>query len=125
MRTFYANDAAKRNTKLMTPLNLKRPIALCLLGILLSGCVYHVDIQQGNKLDAVDIEQVKMGMTQSQVRYLLGTPVIQESFHKDRWDYMYYFLPGRAKEADQRWTIILFEDGRVSDIELDVPVNPS
>ncbi|MFT4591499.1 MAG: outer membrane protein assembly factor BamE [Gammaproteobacteria bacterium] len=125
MRTFYANDAAKRNTKLMTPLNLKRPIALCLLGILLSGCVYHVDIQQGNKLAAVDIEQVKMGMTQSQVRYLLGTPVIQESFHEDRWDYMYYFLPGRAKEADQRWTIILFEDGRVSDIELDVPVNPS
>ncbi len=106
----------------MMLLNLKRLIAICLLSSLLGACVYHVDVQQGNKLDIVDVEQVQVGMTQSQVRYLLGSPVVGDTFHKDRWDYMYYFLPGRAKQADQRWIIVGFEDGRVSDIQLDVPV---
>jgi outer membrane protein assembly factor BamE len=106
----------------MMLLNLKRLTAICLLSSLLSACVYHVDVQQGNKLDVTDIEQVLVGMTQSQVRYLLGSPVIGDSFHKDRWDYMYYFLPGRAKTADQSWLIIRFEDGRVSEIQRDVPV---
>ncbi|MDG1463018.1 MAG: outer membrane protein assembly factor BamE [Gammaproteobacteria bacterium] len=122
MRTFSARVATKFNTNLMMPLNLKRLIVISLLCSLLGACVYHVDVQQGNKLDINDIEQVQIGMTESQVRYLLGSPVIGDSFHKDRWDYMYYFLPGRAKQADQRWIIIRFEAGRVSEIELDVLV---
>jgi outer membrane protein assembly factor BamE len=106
-------------------LNLKRLLILSLIAMSLSGCVYHVDIQQGNKLDIKDVEQVKVGMTQSQVRYLLGSPVIYDPFHTERWDYMYYFLAGRAKQADQRWIIIYFEDERVSSIVLDAIVDPS
>lgn len=106
-------------------LNPKRLLILSLLSASLSGCVYHVDIQQGNKLEIKDVEQVKLGMTESQVRYLLGSPVVGDPFHGERWDYMYYFLAGRAKQADQRWIIIRFEEKRVSSIQLDVLVDPT
>ncbi len=109
----------------MMLLNLKRLITVFALLLMLQGCVYHVDIQQGNKLDISDIEQVQVGMTQSQVRYLLGSPVVGDTFHGERWDYMYYFLAGRAKEPDQRWVIIYFEGNRVSRIEPDAEINRS
>jgi len=115
----------------MMPLNFRTLLArlvatLSLLVVMtISGCVYHVDIQQGNKLDQDDIDQVQPGMTRSQVRYVLGSPVINDTFHPDRWDYMYYFLPGRARKADQRWVRIDFVDGRVSEIQTNIPVDPS
>ena len=59
------------------------------LGALASGCVYRINIQQGNYLDQAAVEQVKAGMTRSQVRYLLGTPMVADSFNKERWDYIY------------------------------------
>ena len=125
MRTFHHALVTKFNTKLKMLLNLKRLLLLSLICASLSGCVYHVDVQQGNRLDLKDIEQVQLGMTQSQVRYLLGSPVVGDPFHPERWDYMYYFLAGRAKVADQRWVIIYFEDDRVSGIVLDAIVEPS
>src|SRR5882757_9427089 len=51
-----------------------------------SGCVYRVPIQQGNLLETKDIDQVAVGMTQAQVRYVLGTPMVVDPFSKDRWD---------------------------------------
>jgi len=86
----------------------------------LSACVYKIDIQQGNKLDADAIDQIEIGMTRSQVRYLLGSPVVSDTFQENRWDYMYYFKGGRAKEPIQQWLVIEFEDGRVSAINRDV-----
>jgi len=98
-------------------------LTLCAFTAVFSaGCVYKIDIQQGNQLDLEDIEQVEVGMTQSQVRYLLGSPVVQDNFRSDRWDYMYYFKGGRAKSPEQYWLIIEFEDERVSSIQKDVPV---
>jgi len=93
-----------------------------LVAVLQAGCVYKIDIQQGNQLDAEAVDQVEIGMTQSQVRYILGSPVVNDTFQKDRWDYMYYFKGGRAKTPEQRWLIIEFSDGRVSAIKRDVPV---
>ena len=60
------------------------------LGALASGCVYRINIQQGNFLDQAAVDQVKPGMTRSQIRYLLGTPMVADPFAKDRWDYIYY-----------------------------------
>ena len=65
-------------------------------GALSSACVYRINIQQGNFLDQAAVDQVKAGMTRSQVRYLLGTPMVADSFNKERWDYIYYLKKGRT-----------------------------
>jgi len=91
----------------------------------LPACVYRIDVQQGNLLEDADIEAARPGMTRSQIRFLLGTPVVRDSFHDDRWDYMYYFRKGRGRETEQRWLIVWFEDDRVREIQLDVPVDPA
>ena len=74
--------------------------AVGLLAGWLGGCVYRLDVQQGNLLDQTDIEAIQPGMTRSQVRYLLGTPVAVDPFRTDRWDYMYYLKPGKSRKAD-------------------------
>ena len=90
----------------------------------LAACVYRIDIQQGNLLDGDVIDQVELGMTRSQVQFLLGTPMISDSFHQDRWDYTYYFRRGRSRQIDQRWFIVFFEDEEVVRIDRDPTVFP-
>lgn len=98
---------------------------LVALSALLSGCVYQVDVQQGNLLEEKDIEAVQVGMTRSQVRFLLGTPAVADPFHQDRWDYIYYFRQGRERYADRSWLIVYFDGDQVREILRDVPVEPS
>ena len=90
----------------------------------LAACVYRIDIQQGNLLDEDDINQVDLGMTRSQVQFLLGTPMVADSFHRDRWDYAYYFRRGRSPDAIQRWVVVYFENDRVARIERDLALEP-
>jgi outer membrane protein assembly factor BamE len=92
---------------------------------IIGACVFRVDVQQGNLLEDHDIDAVQRGMTRSQVRFLLGTPVVEDPFHHDRWDYIYYFRKGRSRTADRRWLIVYFDDDRVREIQVDVPINPS
>jgi outer membrane protein assembly factor BamE len=105
----------------MTRHRLTRRSLLTLLGTAAAGCVYRVDVQQGNLLDDTDVEGVKPGMTRSQVRFLLGTPVVEDAFHKDRWDYVYYFRRGRSRREEKRWLIVTFADDKVTTIRKDVP----
>lgn len=96
----------------------------CFLGgtaTAVAGCVYRVDVQQGNLLDDEDIEAVKPGMTRSQVRFLLGTPMVEDLFHRNRWDYVYYLRRGRSRREEKRWLVVFFEDDKVSEIRKDVP----
>lgn len=103
-----------------------RRLALVMLCLLMSSaCVYRVDVQQGNLLDDDDIDAVQLGMTRSQVRFLLGTPVVTDPFHHDRWDYIYYFRQGRSPTVDRRWVIVYFGNDRVREIQTDVPINPT
>jgi outer membrane protein assembly factor BamE len=105
-------------------LRRRLPLAVAALALLLgaSGCVYRLDIQQGNLLDADDVAQVEVGMTRSQVRYLLGTPMVQDTFHDDRWDYIYYLRRGRFTPVEESWVIVWFDGDTVSRIE--VEANP-
>jgi outer membrane protein assembly factor BamE len=89
---------------------------------LVSACVYEIDVQQGNKLEPNDIEAIEAGMTRNQVRYLLGTPVVNDLFRDDRWDYIYYFRSGRSKTPERRWLIVWFDGNIVREVERDVPV---
>ena len=85
--------------------------------LLASGCVYKMNIQQGNYLVAESVSQLKEGMTRSQVRFLLGTPMVPDAFDESRWDY-YYFLNTRKfdKPLERRLTVY-FQDEKVQRIE--------
>jgi outer membrane protein assembly factor BamE len=87
------------------------------LGAAASGCVYRINIQQGNFLDQAAVEQVKPGMTHSQVRYLLGTPLVADTFNKERWDYIYYLKKGRSSHVDSRRVTVYFDGDKVARLD--------
>ena len=87
------------------------------LGAAAAGCVYRINIQQGNFLDQAAVEQIKPGMTRSQVRYLLGTPMVADSFNKERWDYIYYLKKGRSLHADSRRVTVYFDGDKVARLD--------
>ncbi|MGI9246857.1 MAG: outer membrane protein assembly factor BamE [Steroidobacteraceae bacterium] len=102
--------------------------AAILLGLLLgaggmnAGCVYRPNIQQGNLLKVEDVDQVQVGMTRSQVRYLLGTPMLADPFDPQRWDYIYTLQRGREKTVDRSHFLVRFDGDKVSKVEkLDLP----
>lgn len=85
---------------------------------------YKIDIQQGNVVTQEMVSQLKPGMTKSQVRFVMGTPLITDVFHKDRWDYVYRNAPGGRLEAQRRVTLI-FENDLLKRVEGDVtPAKP-
>jgi outer membrane protein assembly factor BamE len=92
---------------------------ILVLGVALgtAGCVYRPNIQQGNLVKTEDIDQVTAGMTRSQVRYLLGTPMLADPFDPQRWDYIYTFRRGREKGWDRGHFIVRFEGDKVSRVE--------
>jgi outer membrane protein assembly factor BamE len=89
-----------------------------------SACVYRANISQGNLIKQEDMDQVELGMTRNQVRFLLGTPLINDPFHKARWDYAYYITVGRDPAAFKRWVTIVFEDDIVAEIVEDQELSP-
>ena len=81
-----------------------------------SGCVYRANISQGNLIKQEDLDQAEVGMTRNQIRFLLGTPMIDDPFHEGRWDYVYYLKIGRQDAGYKRWVSIIFVDDKVSEI---------
>ena len=91
---------------------------------LASGCVYRANISQGNLVKEEDIAQLEIGMTRNQVRFLLGTPMVDDPFHVNRWDYIYYLRIGRRQAVAKRWVSVFFEDGVVSEVRRDQELDP-
>lgn len=93
-----------------------------------SGCMlrdftlkpYRINIQQGNYLEEDDVDQVQAGMTRSQVRFLLGTPMVEDLFNSDRWDYIYYLKIGRSRQVYTRHFIVFFEGDQAVRVEKDL-----
>jgi outer membrane protein assembly factor BamE len=96
--------------------------AVPLLALLATGCVYRMDVQQGNLLDLEQVEQVEVGMTRSQVRFLLGTPMVIDSFNADRWDYVYSLRRGHSREVTRRHLVVWFDGDKVTRIEEPIPL---
>ena len=92
---------------------------LLLLAAPLGGCVYRMNIQQGNYLEGKTVDQLQVGMTRSQVRYLLGTPMVPAVFDRDRWDYVYYFTRGRIHKPEERHLSVYFKEDKVARFERD------
>lgn len=89
-----------------------------------SGCVYRLNIAQGNLIEQEDLDQIEVGMTRNQIRFLLGTPMIDDPFHKDRWDYVYFLKIGREDATFKRWVSVVFEENVVSEIRKDQELAP-
>lgn len=94
-----------------------RIAALALVALLLNGCVYRMNIQQGNFLDPDAVAKLQVGMTRSQVRYLLGTPMLPDAFDTDRWDYLYYMKRGRLQQPDRQRLTVFFAEDKVAEID--------
>jgi outer membrane protein assembly factor BamE len=80
--------------------------------------VYRLTIQQGNIVSQEMIDKLKPGMTKSQIQFILGNPILQDSLDQDRWNYIYSLhIPG--SDLVQRELVIYFEENRLSHFEGD------
>jgi outer membrane protein assembly factor BamE len=82
-------------------------------------------MSQGNLITQKDLDQAEVGMTRTQIRYLLGTPMIDDPFTRDRWDYVYFLTIGRDDAIQKRWVSVFFEDDKVSEIRSDQDLAPT
>ena len=73
---------------------------------------YKIDIQQGNVVTQSMIDQLELGMTRAQVQYIMGTPLLQDTFDRNRWDYVYSHQPG-DKAREQRTVTLFFDNDRL------------
>ncbi len=80
--------------------------------------VYKINIQQGNVITQDMVDELRPGMTRRQVQYVMGTPLVADTFSPERWDYMYSVLAGSGKRSQKRLTIY-FNDGLLSHFEGD------
>lgn len=80
---------------------------------------YRIDVNQGNYVTQEMVARLKPGMSREEVRFILGTPLIADIFHADRWDYVYRFQPGHG-EPQQRRLVIYFTDGKLARVGGDV-----
>lgn len=87
--------------------------------VLISACsiprlqfpgVYKVDIQQGNIITQEMIDQLRPGMTKRQVIFVMGTPLVRDPFHQDRWDYIYSYQPGGGIRGQEGVTMFFEND---------------
>ncbi|MCU7938278.1 MAG: outer membrane protein assembly factor BamE [gamma proteobacterium symbiont of Bathyaustriella thionipta] len=79
--------------------------------------VHKVDIPQGNVVEQDQVNQLRPGMNKQQVRFLMGTPMLDDSFHANRWDYLYRFKPGYGEIITKQTTLYFNEDGQLVNIQ--------
>ncbi|HEY5103182.1 MAG TPA: outer membrane protein assembly factor BamE [Steroidobacteraceae bacterium] len=108
--------------RLLQPERLSAPAVRLAIALLVclgtpQACVYRMTIQQGNFLEPRSVDKLEVGMTRSQVRYLLGTPMVPDTFDLDRWDYVYYLKKGRVHGPVHRRLTVYFEGDKVAKVE--------
>ena len=103
-----------------------RTLSVVLAGALVAGCstteipfIYRLNVQQGNVVDATMLTQLQPGMDRQRVRFIMGTPLVEDPFNADRWDYYYSLREGTARR-NQRIVTLLFEADRLKRIVGDV-----
>ena len=91
-----------------------------------SGCegmrvpgVYRIDIQQGNVITQEQLAALEKGMEKRKVRFILGTPLVADTFNQERWDY-YYSIEKRGEDRMQRIVSVFFENERLTRVDGDV-----
>jgi outer membrane protein assembly factor BamE len=92
-------------------------LSVFMLGIVLAACsslqfpgVYKIPIEQGNVITQEMVDQLKPGMSSEQVEYIMGSPLVKDSFNAERWDYVYSIQRGDKKRKQYRLTIYFEND---------------
>lgn len=89
----------------------------------LAGCsfpgVYKIDIQQGNVVTQDMIDQLRPGMTRRQVRFIMGNPLIVDTFHANRWDYLYSIQPGGGRRQQERVSLFFNDSDQLAGLNGD------
>jgi outer membrane protein assembly factor BamE len=80
---------------------------------------YRIDVRQGNMVTQEMVSQLRPGQTKDQVRFILGTPLLADVFHADRWDYVYRLQKGSG-EIQQRRLVVFFDSGKLVRVGGDV-----
>lgn len=105
---------------------IKRTLVITALAslALLGGCgnfgsmdfpgVYKISIPQGNIITRDMVDQLRPGMTKRQVIFVMGTPLVRDPYHQDRWDYVYNFQPGGGERGQERLSVVFEDDQLVS-----------
>lgn len=89
--------------------------AICTL--MLASCTswlpdaHRIDITQGNAINREALEKIQPGMKKAEITPILGSPLISDPFHAERWDYIYRYTPGRGEPTQSR--ITLFFEGEI------------
>lgn len=99
-----------------------KPITIALFlffALFSSACTVHkIDVQQGNVITQESLAEVTVGMEKKQVKRLLGSPMIEDPFHKERWDYIYRFEVGSSGEVQSGHVSMIFKDDKLTDINV-------
>ena len=117
----WINGKTRNNSSLMRTLKSWLAIASFLV---ISGCnnigsmdfpgVYKISIPQGNIITQEMVDQLRPGMTKRQVIFVMGTPLVRDPYHQDRWDYVYNFQPGGGERGQERLSVLFENDKLVS-----------
>ncbi len=78
---------------------------------------HTIDVQQGNYVTQDVVDKLQPGMTRAQVRFLLGTPLIADMFHADRWDYLYTYRSGDKLTESRQLSVLFDKEGRLTQVE--------
>jgi outer membrane protein assembly factor BamE len=84
--------------------------------------VYRIAVQQGNIIDQKKVDQLKVGMNKRQVQFVMGSALLNDAFHEDRWDYIYQLRIGEETLRDRRFTVY-FENDKLVRFEGDYEPN--
>ena len=115
---------------------IKRTLVITALAslALLGGCgnfgsmdfpgVYKISIPQGNIITQDMVDQLRPGMTKRQVIFVMGTPLVRDPYHQDRWDYVYNFQPGGGERGQERLSVV-FEDDQLVSLSGDFEPTPT
>lgn len=99
-----------------------RSFLLLLIALSLSGCgalgfpgVYRIDVEQGNLVEQDMVDQLQPGMSRRQVRFILGTPLVEDPFNPSRWDYPYVIRNGTRVIREAQMSVY-FDGDRLVDV---------
>lgn len=100
------------------------------LSLSLSGCgvfdwlIYKPDIPQGNYMEKQQVEKLRIDMTKEQVEYVLGRPVLRDSFSDDTWYYVYHYKSGRDASIIHKELILNFDGDKLAEVKGDYELSP-
>lgn len=103
---------------------MQKLLLVSVLSILIAGCsgfpgVFKFDIPQGNVVTQEMVDQLRPGMNQSQVRFIMGSPLITDTFHEGRWDYLYNKKSGDDGTVTRERITLTFKEGKLASLSGD------